>query len=66
VNRVGAPELSTLPPTLTISNFWMSLMVLAARARTVRTASSIDSSAWPESRMVLVIEDMASSSPRRY
>jgi hypothetical protein len=39
----------------------MSLMVLAARARTVRTASSIDPSACPESRMVFVIDDIASS-----
>lgn len=59
VNSVGAPESSTSPPTLTISNLWISEIVLAARARTVRTASSIESPALPESLMVLVIDDIA-------
>ncbi len=43
VNTVGAPESSTFPPTLTILKLCMSEMVLAALARTVRTASSIES-----------------------
>lgn len=57
-NIVGAPESSTSPPTLTISNFWMSDIVLAALARTVRTASSMDPPALPDRRMLLVIDDM--------
>jgi len=37
----------------------MSEMVLAARASTVRTASSIDPPALPDNLMVLVIDDIA-------
>src|SRR5690606_9025161 len=36
---VGVPESSTLPPARTMSQRVMSAMVVAARARTVRTAS---------------------------
>jgi hypothetical protein len=36
----------------------MSEIVLAARARTVRTASSIESPALPDNLMVLVIDDI--------
>lgn len=58
VKRVGAPEESTSPPTSTMRNEWMSWMVAAALARTVRTASSIEPSAFPESLIVLVMDDM--------
>ena len=58
LNSVGAPESSTSPPTLTISKRWMSEIVVVALARTVRTASSMDPPALPESLMVFVIEDV--------
>jgi hypothetical protein len=56
---VGTPESSTEPPTSTILKFCMSEMVEAARARTVLTASSIESAAWPDNLMVLVMDDNA-------
>src|SRR5690554_5087556 len=58
VKTVGVPDGSTSPPTSTMRKLWMSSMVEAARASTVLTASSIDPSAFPESRMVLVMEDI--------
>src|SRR5690606_19840525 len=58
VKTVGVPDESTSPPTSTMRKLWMSSMVEAARASTVLTASSIEPSAFPESRMVLVMEDI--------
>lgn len=63
LKTVGAPDESTSPPTLTTLKCWMSWMVEAALARTVRTASSMDPSAFPESLMVLVIDDILEGYP---